>query len=1177
MIRKGFQVGMAVSALLLTSAYYSEAQNTYAAVHGTASDSSGAVLPDAAVTILNTSTGIQASTTTDGKGYYIFPQLAIGGPYTVSVSKANFSIFKSEGLMLNLNDNREIDAALKAGSESQSVDVQASAIQVETSDTELKQTISSKEILDLPLLGRDAVSLQKLSPGVVEASDTRGGYATNGNQSFNNSYLLDGNDVDDGPLNTLGIVLNPDAMAQEDIITGTAGPQYARNSGATIDQTVKAGTNSFHGDAFEFYRDTFLNDEGYAFGSTTPRPPFHQNVYGGTIGGPVFKNRVFFFLAYQGIRSATGTNYETPVFSSAQRGGDFSGDLAGTGATLSKNPVPFSVGTCAVGPGGGNATQTWANCLPTATVNPTSFNTVSANLLNKYVPAGNTVIGGSPYYSFSNSSSEGYDQGTIRIDTQLTSKDKLWASSIFQSSPTTNTLPFLGSTLPGFGEVDSQHFKLFSASETHIFSPTTLNEVRVNYFRFIYAAVSPQTPALPSTAGFQNITPQNTTAPGLPYVGVNGYFSLGFSQDGPQPRNDQNLRFADTFTKVIGNHNLSMGAFAERFTVNNPFYFDNNGAFQFNGAGSFTSGDPALDFVLGVPDSYAQNSGGLINARAWEGYAFFGDNWKVSKSFTANLALGYDIETPYESLQYGGEAITCWQNSNAESKIFPTAPPGLLYPGDPGCTNTGLATIQYNHFSPRVGFAWAPSTGPTFLTGEQGSNSFSVRGGFGIYFNRDIEEEALQNLAAPPFGLASQGVASAHASSPSFTNPYAAVTNDFSAPTPFPFVPPAVGSTVNFSQFGPLFLNNVAKNYDVPYVYSFNLNVERSLPSNIVLFLGYSGSLGRKLALTAEANPITAAGQAACAASTACIQHRSLQSFYFPSHKAQPAVDPSTGLPYFASVGQEYTDGSSNYNGLLVSVEKAPTHGLFLQLSYTYSHSLDDSSGYESSSGSAGRSYNYIPGFQYLNYGDSDFDARHRFTAAYVYSLPLPNSLKNNFISREALGGWGFSGITTLQTGFPIDVYQTGSNSLYCESSLSFYGCPDAPNTNVKSITGQSIRSTGRYFPVSDFSSEAIGTFGNAKRNFFHGPGFNYSNLNVTKDFKIDPEGTRYVQLRLEAYNAFNHANFANPGATGSAGGNNFSSSSFGKVTSLRLPSPNSASGDPQPGRAVQLGAKFYF
>ncbi len=1164
MIPKKLSLGLAASALLVTGSYRLQAQSTYAAVHGTASDPTGAVLPDATVTILNTSTGISNSAKTDGKGYYIFPQLAIGGPYSITISKTGFSDFRSSGLMLNLNDNREIDAAMQAGGEAQNVNVTASAVQVETSDTQLKQTFSSSEILELPLLGRDPSVLQKLSPGVVEASDTRGGFATNGNQSFNNSYLLDGADIDDGPLNTVGLVLNPDAMGQEQIISGTAAAQYARNSGAQLDQTVKSGTNSFHGDAFEFYRDTFLNNAGYTFGSPAVRPPFHQNVYGGTFGGPVVRNKLFFFLGYQGIRNTTSTSTNTQVFSNAQRGGNFAGD----GATLSANPLPFAVGSCAAG-------TPWNTCFPTgAVISPTQFNTTSATLVSKYVPASNNAIDGVPYYSFNAPNSEGYDQGTLRADYQITRNDTLWGSSVFQSSPSTSALPFYGSTLPGFTEVDTEHIKLFNASYTHIFNPTTLNELRVNYFRFLYGAVNPQAIQQPSADGFQNINPQSADA-SIPTIGVTSYFTLGFSPYGPQPRNDQNLKFADTFSKVIGNHSFQFGAFAERFTVENPFFSDNNGDYAFNGAGTYSSGDTAIDFLLGIPDSYTQGSGVLIDARAWEGYAFGADNWKASKTLTVNMGIGYDVETPYQSLQYGGEGITCWQNSNATTAVFAgaNAPPGLLYAGDPGCNRQGGATIKYDHFSPRVGFAYAPDAGPSFLTGTQGSNSFSIRGGFGIYFNRDIEEEALQNLNNPPFVKTSHGAADVGLS-PGFTNPYASVTGTGSTPPPFPFTPPAAGSTVDWSGFNELDLNKVAANYSVPYVYSFNLNVERSLPSNMVLMVGYSGSLGRHLVVTTEADPETAAGHAACLANPACSGSPGTQSVNFPQNKLQPAILPGSvstsapnGVPYYLSIGQQQTTGASNYNAVLVSLQKAPTHGLFFQLAYTYSHGLDNGSGYESASGSQGRSYNYIPGYQSLNYGDSDYDARQRFSAAYNYQIPVPHSWNDHAAVRYALGGWTASGYTALQTGFPVDVYQSGDASLWCDS-YSFYGCPDAPNTSVGHISGANPR-TGPWFPKGDFTPEALGTFGDAKRNFFHGPGFNYTNLAIYKDIKIDPEGVRYFQLRLETFNLANHANFAQPG-------NNIESSNFGLVTALRGPVP-AASGDPQPGRDIQLAGKFYF
>lgn len=1183
-----------VSALVLPNRAHG--QSVYAIIHGAVTDSTGAVVPDASVTALNTSTGISTTAKTDKSGYYIFPQLQIGGPYTVTVSKTGFQDFQSTGSMLNVNANRDVDAILKVGSASQTVQVVSAAVQVETSDTQLKTIVGSKEIEDLPLLARNADELQKTAPGVVESSDRFGTFSTNGSQTSETSFLLDGTDINDAPLQSAGIVPNPDALAEFNVITSTLNPEFSRNSGAIINEVLKSGTNSIHGSGFEFYRDTFLNNGNY-FSAT--RPQYHQNEYGGTLGGPIWKNHAFFFLAYQGLRNRTGVTELTPVPAAGQvSNGNFTQDqnqlTSGTNGTvggaagsgLSSNPIPFNMqgpnGPCVADPSAANP-ETWANCFPTSpaglvTVPVSNYNSIANKLANTYVPAANQVRGGKSYYNFNAGNTSALDQGIIRLDDELTKNDALWFSTIFQSAPSTETLPFTGSTLPGFAEIDARHIKIFNASYTHTFNPSMLNELRVGYYRFNYAAVEPLKIVQPSSLGFTGIIPQSSSA-GAPYLGLTGFFALGFSTNGPQPRKDSNYDLTDNFSKIVGNHNLKFGAHIEKFYVGNPFHYDNNGAFTFAGTGGFSSGDPLIDFLTGIPDSYAQNSGGLISALAWEYYFYAQDNWKVSDSLTLNYGLGYDTETPFKNLQYGGVGIFCWAPTG-QSKVFPTAPPGLLYPGDPGCNQNGGNTTKYKNLGPRFGFAWSPDSGPVSVIGAPGAHLFAVRGGFGIYYNRDQEEGSLQNLSDAPFGLGTSGATDV-GGSPGFANPFQDVANrpGLSEPNKFPFVPPAASSysTINFNNYEPLDINSISPTYAVPYTANFNLNVQRALPSNMVLMLGYVGSVGMKLIRAYEADQITPAGHAACLADSAGCAHNPFvgpfESIIAPQYFTQPGVN-SAGNPYYYSVGRQHTDGHSNYNSFQAQLTKDTSHGLYFTLAYTYSHALDNASGYESSyggGGPGGAGTNWVPGFQYLSYGDSDYDARHRFVALYNYEIPILQSMNDNFIIREALGGWHVTGTTTFQTGFPVGVYQGGNNrSLWCNgTSLAYYGCNDVPETSTFHIPSLNPRANGNYwFSSTPFSTEPFGTFGNTKRNFFHGPGFNYTNLEVYKNFPLGPEGTsRYIEIRLETYNTFNHANFANPDGNFSDG------SQFGQITSVIQP----GQGDPQPGRAVQLGGKIYF
>jgi Carboxypeptidase regulatory-like domain len=1141
--------------MLLGGPQVAVGQNVYATVHGTVTDASGALVPGATVTALNTSTGITSQAVTDTKGYYVFAQLQTGGPYTISIEKSGFQTFKTTDLSLASNDNREISAKLAVGAGSQTIQVEASSVQVETSDTQLKTDINSSEIVSLPLLARNAVALQKTAPGVVEASDRFGTFSTNGSQTPQNGFLVDGVDVNDGPLQTAGVTPNPDAIGELNIITSTLNPEYNRNSGAIVSEELKTGTNRFHGSGFWFYRDTFLDNPYYFSGGK--RPPYHQNLYGGTLGGPVLKDKLFFFLAYQGYRNAVSSVDNTKVPDADQLAGNFSDDIAN--GVVSGKTLPFAVGSCTAG-------ETWANCFASngGMFSPANYNPIAAKMLQQFVPASNATIGGAPYYRFFAATTNGDDQGIIRADWHPTANDAIWGSSIFESHPDNETIPFTGATLPGFPQNDARHIKIFNGSFTHTFSPTMVNELRAGYFRFYYAAVEPADVVTPSSYGF-DITPQSPSA-GLPYIGINGYFHLGFSTNGPQPRNDQNYDYQDNFTWIKGAHNMKFGAHIERFVVSNPFYGNNNGSFGYGGSGSYTSGDQLLDFFLGIPDTYSQGSGGWINAAAWEYYFYAQDNWKISSTLTLNYGLSWDTETPNRMIQYGKLGVTCFNvGGNNTSQVFKNGPPGMTWPGDAGCNDSGGPTTKWGHLGPRVGLAWSPSSGPSMLVGSNGTHDFAVRAGFGIYYNRDQEEGQLQNLSAPPFGLTSSGAADAGLS-PGFASPYTDVAARGSANNPFPFTNPGAGATINWGNYGPLELNEFDRGYTPPLIYNFNLNVQRQLPGSMVLTAGYVGSLGRHLIFVYDGDPITTAGHAACEANPDCVANSYGIHIFYPQYTVQPALNPGTGSPWYGGVGVQASYGAANYNALQISLAKASTHGLMFNLAYTYSHGLDNASGLESS-GFNGRGYNWVPGYQYLSYGDSDFDARHRFVALYVYEIPIGN-LRSNTIARETLGGWRVSGITAFQTGFPVTLMQTsGWNSLWCDAYYYYY-CADSPQTSTFNVKTMNPRgATNEWFDPSNFSSEPIGTFGNTKRNYFHGPGYNYTNFELAKDIPIHE--SMFIELQLEAFNLFNHANFDQPDGNFSDG-----PGSFAVISNVIQPVNN---GDPQPGRCVQLAAKFYF
>ncbi|MGD0731674.1 MAG: carboxypeptidase regulatory-like domain-containing protein [Terracidiphilus sp.] len=1183
-----FAILVAFAGLALVLAPQAEAQS-YAALHGTVTDSSGAVIPGATVTVLNTGTGIKTVSSTDKQGYYIFPQLQVGLSYSVTITAAGFENFQETGLVLNVNDNREVAAKLKAGGTSETVEVSATAVQVETSDTQIKQIATAEQLEEIPLEGRDPAGLQKLQPGVVESSDRFGSFSSDGNQTPQNSYLLNGVDINDPALENEGIQINPDALQEENIVTSTMNPEFARNSGAVVNQVLKSGTNSLHGSGFEFYRDTFLNNGDY-FAQT--RPVFHQNLYGGTLGGPVFKNKLFFFLAYQGQRNRTASSDVQSTMDADQLAGMFSnnanyanpaggndntpttwrdGDSYSDG--LTENPLPFAIGSCAAG-------ELWAQCFDnggtgnaTVTIPTGVWDPVATKLINKFIAPLTPNFGAADANGLQNQvefnplDTLAADQGIIRIDYTPSSKDSLWASSVFMSNPASSTLTFGGGSFPGFGSVEASHFKLFSASWTHTFSANKLNELRASYYRNPFAAVGVAKVDPPSNYGF-DINPQDPEA-GVPYIGVGSYFSLGFSFEGPQPRLDTNLTYADNFTWVKGNHTLKFGGQFEQFRVHNPFDVYNNGYFSFNGAGAYSSGDPLLDFALGVPDQYYQTNNGFINAVAEELYGYAQDNWKVSPDFTFNFGLAWDVEKPNQNHQDGGLGIVCWANSSTESTVFPGASPGLSFPGDPGCNNAGSPTPKYDHFAPKIGFAWSPSTGPEKLIGAPGSHNFSIRAAVGLYYNRDQEEQSLQNLEDPPFLKVDFG-AGDFGGSPSFDNPFVDVAGNGSEPNPFPIAPITPTTPINWTNFLEEELAVFNSEYKVPYTYNYNLNIQRSLGANLVAQIGYFGSTSHRLASFYEGDPITPAGHAACLADNGpggCASDP-----YYDRSYPQYMTDTANyyGYPYYLSIADQTTEGHSSYNSFQASLIKAPSHGLQFTLAYTYGHSLDDGSGYESATGSDNRVHNSTPGFTWLNYGDSDFDARQRIVASYVYTVPVFAVFRDKAILREAVSGWGIGGVTALQSGFPVGIEMGTDRSFWCQGD-SYFGCGDNPEYTGAAIQKENIRnasSGNQYFNSSPFSTETIGTFGNTRRNFFHGPGFDYTNLQLKKDVHFTSDAKRYVELRIESFNLFNHANFANPVG-------NFSSPQFSSVTSVdHSADPN---GDPSPGRAVQLVGKLYF
>lgn len=1188
MFSSSFRRGIAVAALLTASFGLAYAADVNGRIKGTVTDPGGAVVPLATVTATNQDTGVKTTITTQADGDYTFQQLPVG-TYTITVTAAGFKSFSASGIVLNIDQEFVESVKLTLGNATDVVEIVADAVQVNTTDMQLSNIVNSAQIVELPLIGRNFTGLETILPGVQLSSDRFGAYSVSGAQTQQSEFLINGADSNDIALNTLSISPNLDAIDQFNLIDGPLNAEYDRNSGGIVSATIKQGTNKFHGDGFEFYRDTFLNQLSYfqkvpnpadPNGKWTGTPsPYHQNIFGGTVGGPIFKDKLFFFGAYQGIHQRTPGNGAAAIYNTANLAGNFSADIpsntpAPTAANpgygpFTANPIPSTI-TIA---GCTTAGETWAQCAySNGGIFPASgFNSISTALINKYIPT-TDINGGSNGYTFPGANTTTSNQEIGRFDYTITPRDQVSFLGIYFKQKATAVLPFTGASVPGFGEFDNQTIQQYTFDFVHQFSSNTVNDFAAHWTRFNYQAVEPQTTVAPSTFGF-DITPENTAAESLPTISVSGIgqqFALGFSTNGPQPRIDQVYQLDETISKTFGHHQLKFGYDGRRFNVSNPFNASNSGSFGFNNGGTYTSGDGGLDFLYGVPASYGQGSGAQIQADAFLNYFFAQDSWRITEAFTLDYGLGYSIDTPLRNHQYGGEGIACLVPGQ-QSKLFSTAPVGIAYPGDPGCSNSGQATTRYSEFGPRFGFAWAPDLG--FISGGN-AKKFSIRAGFGIYYNRTEEESSLQTLQTPPFGIGTGGAAD-FGGSPQFANPYADINGGGSEPNKFPFIFPTKGQNINFGLYEPLGISTYSSNFRAPYSENIQISVEREFAARTVVRASYVASLGRHNQITYEGNYETAAGHAACLADAelspvlgktiSCVTNRNLQSFYFPQNTFAGAVDPNTGLTGITSVGTVGSESSSTYHSFQASVEKGLTHGLFFQLSYTYAHAIDDGSNFENSGFGENGARGYNQFVKSLNYGDSTFDVRHHLVFSPVYTTPQRQGAAWYAPSNLALGGWEISGIATVAGGFPYDISYAGSvsRSLYCSASFQFYACPDVPLQTAPLVrqdprARNSVNLNGGWFANTSFAPEPIGTFGNIHRDPYHGPGVNNTNLIVAKNFLVGSESQYRLQIRMESDNAFNHTQFTNPQT-------NYSSGTFGQVAGT------------QPARLSQLGAKFYF
>src|SRR3954468_21266496 len=800
-------------ALLFTTCLL-QAQSTGGRIVGRVTDTSGAVVPGAKITMTNEATGVDYNSQSGGNGDFFVLQLPVG-VYTVTADHGSFKKYVRKGVRLELNQVLNLQIAMQLGSATEVVNVTRETPLVGTSSTQLGTAIDAKTITGVALGGRDTYQLLQIQPGVTSTggadlfygSDQSGAVSVNGGRGRANNFNVNGGDANDLFVNAPAVQPSPDAIQEFRVITNTFDAEYGRNSGSVVNVVTKSGTNAWHGSAFEFFRNSGLNAKGY-FDPYTPA--LIGNQFGGTFGGPIHKDKTFFFLSYEGRRVMQGfTSDPANVPTAAERAGDFSqspffpggpcpGDPTSTcpAATITDPHIATMLTNrgCPAAPG-----DTWVSVFPTNVVPTNCFDPVAVDLLH-FVPCPNADPGCTNLANTDHNFQSipiGHtrnDQVTLRFDHQLNNNQNLSVYYYMQTGPLDRPFShfesFSPSVLPGFGTANDTTVQQLNASHTWTLGSTMVNEFRFTYFRqaqgkFLHplrtstVVTSCPTNTANCFTGADDagvvipdpklgITPNLGAArEGLPFITVSGGFTIGNNFEGEIPQIGNTYQFADNFTKVWGKHTMKFGADFRLQHFDQTLYFDPNGDFGFTGGGL---NDPlALDgngnqnvlanYLFGIPDSYLQGSAQSSKYRTNSLYLYAQDSWKLKPNLTLNYGLRWELNTPFaDKLKRvqtfrPGQATTvypCSTTSCPGGTSDPNFPLGLVVPGDAGVP-AGMTDTYYKSFAPRIGIAWSPGS----------SGKTSIRAGFGIFYN-PIEQLVLEQLGAqPPFGgstLVSEGL-----------------------------------------------------------------------------------------------------------------------------------------------------------------------------------------------------------------------------------------------------------------------------------------------------------------------------------------------------------------------------------------------------------------------------------
>jgi hypothetical protein len=904
-------------------------------ISGVVTDPSGAVVPGAKVVATEINTGARSETTTDSAGFYDFPTLPIG-TYTVEASSSGFKLYRLSGLVVDANSALRVDVPLQVGAASESVTVMSDTLRVELETSQNGELITGTQMTTVPLNGRAYTDLLALQPGVVPSSFAQpiqkqfggltdrnvSGDLNPGNQSINgqrqsaNGFMVNGVNVEEGKNNGAGIIPNLDSIAEFRIITNNFDAEYGNYSGGQVNVVTKSGTNAIHGTIFEFLRNTALDAKNY-FDPPHQIDNFKQNQFGGAVGGPIKRDKWFFFADYQATRTIRGQvlNNNVPGLpdrpdTAANNGTANIADLM----TQLDSAATMSLASIAAGNGPGPGVvqgSAWATTLTTRlgyTVNVNepyfqigctlntqcvfpnaiipvgvvsaaapagSFSPPALKLL-QFIPKPNGVDpSGNPNFSSASENARTRDdKGAIRLDgnTRFGMLSAYYALDDYTKNDPYPNNTLLGGAVsaPGFASVTPGRSQLITLGDVKTIGGTAVNEFRVSFVRIAGSYFKPKGGVGPSLAslGFTaatgtgatfngGIAPIQPSLEGVPQVLLaqqGAGLSIGVPQDTQNAYNNT-YQVLDNFSKVLGRHSLKFGAQFHYDQINERNLFGENGAYTFGGA---ESGSDFVDFLLGAPDNFIQASKQILDSRSKYAGAYIQDSWRVRSSLTLNLGVRWEFSQPWYDTQGKIETVLP-QNviSGKASSLYPGAPLGLVVPGDPGVPST-LAPTQYNGFGPRIGLAYSPGAQSGFLSKVTGGpGKLSIRMGFGIYYSSVEDLSQFLGVGDAPFGIFWFG------GSPLFEAPFVDRMGGGLQGQPFPFSPPPGNvsaknpdTTFNWAQVG-----QISSNYyynprnRMPYSEHYHITIQRQFGAKTVFSIGFVGNQGHKNVTSVEANP----------------------------------------------------------------------------------------------------------------------------------------------------------------------------------------------------------------------------------------------------------------------------------------------------------------------------------